>query len=132
MMIFPTVKKNAKSKNAIFNRGCYLLKSFLVIIIFIGIFISGCHSQDYDGETKEKAKEIAESFIINNYKDIETVEFEEVERSPRRAMNVNGTVNGDAGFSVSLYEDTLEVTSVSRKSGFPKRKEECKSGGCDY
>ena len=105
----------------------------LAILISI-ILLGGCfvNSQDYDNETIEKAKEVAESYIKNNYQDIETVEFIGVEESPMGGMWVNGKVNGKAGFTIDMDEKVFKVMGAGLKEGFPELKEECKNGGCDY
>jgi hypothetical protein len=46
-------------------------------------------------------------------------------------MNVNGTVNGEAGFSVSV-DGNFEIGSIGEKEGFPEIKEECVEKVCDY
>lgn len=91
------------------------------------------NSQKYDDETIEKAKKSVESYLRNNYQDIETVEFDDDDySSPMGGMMIDGTVNGKAGFSADIDEQTLRVGSMGLKKGFPGRKEKCKKKTCDY
>lgn len=74
------------------------IKLGLVVILTL-LFVSGCFmkSADYDKETIEKAEATVESYVRNNYKDIKTVEIEEVYKSPMGGLTVDGTVNNKAG-----------------------------------
>ncbi|MDY0404062.1 DUF1433 domain-containing protein [Virgibacillus sp. 179-BFC.A HS] len=59
------------------------------------------NSQKYDDETINKAKKAVESYIHNNYDDIETIAFEDEDYSnPMGGMLIEGTVNGSTSFSV--------------------------------
>lgn len=88
-------------------------------------------SDNYDDETKNKAKESVKSFIFNNYEDIESVEFTKVYQSEMGGLNVDGTVNdGVARFSAGIEND-FSVGSLGLGEGFPDMKEECKEQICD-
>ncbi len=72
----------------------------LVLLAVIEISLgNGCNNQNYEKETIEKAKEVAESYIKNNYEDFDTIEFSSVEESPMGDMILTGEVNGEAGFT---------------------------------
>lgn len=86
----------------------------------------------YSDETIQKARQTVESYLRNNYKDIETVEFNNDFSSPMGGMMVRGTVNDEAGFTVDIDPETFEVMGLGEKTGFPERKEECKDQECDY
>ncbi len=105
---------------------------FSIILIPI-ILLGGCfvNTQDYDDETKEKAKNNVEKFIRNNYENIETIEFEEVKESPMGSVRVTGKVNGEVEFDAGLHSDTLEIGSLGTNEGFPEVKEECKEQTCE-
>jgi len=52
----------------------------LILLAVIGIALGGCNTQDFNDEDMEKAKKVTESFLINNYQDIEIVESIGVEK----------------------------------------------------
>lgn len=107
------------------------IKLFILTIISI-VLLGGCGvKEQYDSETISKAKDITKSYIENNYKDVESIELEEPRQSPMGSMKIDGTVNGDIGFTVTFSED-LSINSVGKKSGFPEKKEECKDTSCEY
>ena len=89
------------------------------------------NTQPYDDETIKEVEEIAENYIRNNYEDIDTVEITGVEEGQMGGIIVKGEVNGEAGFTVGIDEETFTVGSVGRKDGFPDLKEECKEQECD-
>lgn len=88
-------------------------------------------NSDYDEETVTKAKETARIYIENNYQDIDSIELEEPYQSPMGSLVMEGTVNGQYRFTISLNGDFI-VTSVGENNGFPELKEECKDQVCDY
>ncbi|QXE01964.1 hypothetical protein [Terribacillus sp. DMT04] len=90
---------------------------------------SGC-SKKYDDETVVKAKEAIQSYIENNFKDIESIKLEEPYESPMGGMKVDGTVNGGAEFSISLNKD-FTVGSLSLDERFPELKDECIEKSCE-
>ncbi|SNZ17541.1 hypothetical protein SAMN05421503_3281 [Terribacillus aidingensis] len=47
------------------------------------------------------------------------------------SIKVDGIVNGNAEFTVSLSED-FSVNSIGEKEGFPNRKNECQDTDCAY
>lgn len=90
------------------------------------------NTQEFNEEEIEKAKKVSESYLKNNYKGIESVEFESDFSHPMGGMMVRGTVNNEAGFSISMDTELFEVMSIGEKEGFPEVKEECKEKICDY
>ncbi|GEN31873.1 acetyl-CoA carboxylase beta subunit [Cerasibacillus quisquiliarum] len=90
------------------------------------------NQQTYDDETIQKAMETAESYLKNNYKDIQSVEFDDKDfTSPMGGFLVTGKINGTAKFSVSM-DNNFRVGSLGRGHGFPEEKDECKDKTCDY
>ncbi|MEN1969807.1 DUF1433 domain-containing protein [Lentibacillus sp. N15] len=87
---------------------------------------------EYDDKTIKKAQEKVESFIRNNYRNVETVEFEPVKPHPMGGIAILGTVNNSAGFTADIDMDTFRVMSLGEKMGFPEVKEECEDEVCDY
>lgn len=109
----------------------------LYIILIAIILLGGCfvntNKDNFDDETITAAKNTVESYIRNNYIDIDTVEFDDDDySSPVGGLMIDGTVNGNAGFSADIDEETFRVRSLGEKTGFPERKEECKKKVCDY
>ncbi|MFD1334763.1 hypothetical protein ACFQ4N_04100 [Oceanobacillus iheyensis] len=86
---------------------------------------------DFDDETTSKLKNVTESYIENNFEAVESIELDEPYISPMWGTKIDGTVNGQGGFSISLNDD-LTVAAISTKEGFPDTKEECKDQICDY
>ncbi|WP_162985924.1 hypothetical protein [Virgibacillus sp. Bac330] len=80
---------------------------------------------NYDEKTTAKAKQITESCIKNNFKNIQSIDLEEPFQSEMGALTIEGTVNNKAGFHVTL-NDKLKILSIGTNEGFPERKEECK------
>ena len=97
--------------------------------------------EDYDLETREQAAAVAESYLRNNYEDIETIEIERISRrSVSEDMKLNGIVN-TYGFVIILDESDLTVEEIgiynsteglSAPYEKPERKEECLDVDCDY
>jgi len=56
-----------------------MIKVKKILLIFTIILLSGCivntNDKEYDDETIKKAKEVTDSYIRNNFKNIETVEL---------------------------------------------------------
>lgn len=100
----------------------------LSLIILLLIF-TGC-TEEYDEETIKKAKQTAESYLRNNYQDVESIELEEQYQSPMGSLSIDGTVNG-AGFTIDLNKN-FTVAMVGKKEGFPEHKEACEVMDCDY
>ncbi|MBF0707697.1 MULTISPECIES: DUF1433 domain-containing protein [Bacillaceae] len=89
-------------------------------------------SENYDDETKRKAKESVESFLVNNYENINSVEFTNVYQSEMGSLNVDGTINnGESDFSAGIEND-FSIGSIGLGEGFPEIKEECREETCDY
>ncbi|QXE01971.1 hypothetical protein [Terribacillus sp. DMT04] len=86
---------------------------------------------NYDEETITKAQDVTKRYIENNYDNIESIEVDEPRESPMGSIKVDGTVNGNAEFTVSLSED-FSVNSIGEKEGFPDRKNECQDKDCSY
>lgn len=89
-------------------------------------------NQNYDEKTIDKAKETVESFLRNNYEEINSIEFSNDTNDPMGGLMIRGTVNGKADFSASVDPESFVVKSIGEKEGFPKLKEECKENVCDY
>ncbi|HLR68982.1 MAG TPA: hypothetical protein VK105_18005 [Virgibacillus sp.] len=89
-------------------------------------------SNDFDKETTTKAGETTESYMTNNFQDIETVEIEKVYRDPMGGMSIDGTVNEQYEFSLGMDEDDYTVQSGGYGEGFPDFKKECEDTVCDY
>lgn len=108
-----------------------LYKPTLIITIISIILLGGCGVKEkYDDETVVKAKEATQSYIENNFKDIESIKLEEPYESPMGSMKVDGTVNEEAEFSISLNKD-FTVGSLSLDEGFPELKDECIEKSCE-
>ncbi|QTM98247.1 DUF1433 domain-containing protein [Sediminibacillus dalangtanensis] len=90
------------------------------------------NKNNFDEETINQAKETAESYLKNNYENIQTIEFNDDHNNPMGGIMIRGIVNGEAGFSVSVDPKNFVVNSVGEKKGFPDRKDECREKSCDY
>lgn len=86
---------------------------------------------DYDDETSINAKESAKNFLESNYHGINSIELEEPYTSPMGSMTIEGKVNKEVGFTITL-DDDLVVSGIGTNEGFPEVKEECKEKMCDY
>lgn len=111
----------------------------LIINMITVILLTGCfwntNNQDYDDETINKAIQSAESYIKNNFKDIEKIDFSDDHRSPMGGFTVRGYVNDnkDANFDMTVeIENNYNIPSMGMGKDFPERKEECKEKTCDY
>ncbi|MBN8208947.1 hypothetical protein JI666_09335 [Bacillus sp. NTK071] len=89
-------------------------------------------SENFDDEKKEKAKEAVKSFVVSNYKDIDTVEITKLHQSEMGGLNIEGTVNhGRAQFKAGVRND-FSIGNLSVGDEFPDIKEECKERLCAY
>lgn len=94
---------------------------FLLLVFIGGYFYI---EYDYNKATIEQAELVVEEHIRERYQQIETVEIEKVYRGSSGSMNVDGTVNNQAEFYLSLDEDTFKVQSTGLGEGFPDEKED--------
>ena len=90
------------------------------------------NKDNFDEETINKAKTTVESYLINNFKDIDSIKFEDDYTHPMGGMNVRGIVNDDGEFSVSIDPETFNVLGISLDDNFPELKDECIEKECDY
>ncbi|CDQ39974.1 DUF1433 domain-containing protein [Virgibacillus salexigens] len=109
---------------------------YLVLFIIVSIVLVGCNvnstNQNYDEKAIDRAKDTVESYLKNNYENINKVEFSDDTSDPMGGLMIRGTVNGEAGFSVSIDPENYIVNSLAEKKDFPRRKKECKERSCDY
>jgi hypothetical protein len=103
----------------------------LLSLVVLGSCSVNSNSVNYSEETIEKAKASVESYIINNFQDVESVEFKDSPSSPMGGLVLEGTVNKKATFNIGVNED-FTVGGIGKGEGFPERKEECKDHSCDY
>lgn len=83
-------------------------------------------------QTLNKAKSTVESYLNNNFEDINEIKFDKGDfENPMGGLLVTGIVNEKAKFSISL-DDDFNVGSIGLGDDFPERKEECKQKSCDY
>lgn len=109
------------------------MKKGLIVVLSITILMAGCFKKDdYDQETIHQAEAAVESYLKNNYKDIETVEIKEVYKSPMGGMTADGTVNNKFEFNIGVEESDFTIGSIGEGEGFPELKEECKEKSCDF
>ncbi|WP_405099989.1 hypothetical protein [Oceanobacillus sp. FSL H7-0719] len=107
-------------------------KTHLFIIIAAAIALSACMMKDsFDDETITKFKSVTEYYIKSNFETIESIEIDDPYISKMGATKIDGIVNGQGRFSITLNDD-YSVAGISLKEGFPERKEECKDQVCDY
>ncbi|WP_162985952.1 MULTISPECIES: DUF1433 domain-containing protein [Virgibacillus] len=95
------------------------------------------NEEDFNNETIRKAKETAESYLKNNFNNIEQIEFSDDYKSGMGGIMIRGIVNNnkEANFSIDIdvYDNgVLEVGSIGKGKEFPKRKDECREKTCDY
>ena len=86
-------------------------------------------------ETIKKAKKTAESYLVNNFSNINEIEFEEDTSNPMGGLVISGIVNGNekANFSIDIeVENDFNVGSIGKGEEFPDRKKECIEKTCDY
>ncbi|MBF0707684.1 MULTISPECIES: DUF1433 domain-containing protein [Bacillaceae] len=107
------------------------MKNQIILLGTLLLLVAGC-SDDYDDGTKTKARKSVESFLMNNYEDIKSVEFTNVYQSEMGGLNVDGTINGgEAEFSAGIEND-FSVGSIGLGEGFPEIKKACLVETCDY
>ncbi|WP_141235105.1 hypothetical protein [Terribacillus saccharophilus] len=108
---------------------------FLLVSIFSIILLGGCNvngsNSEFDDDTITKAKNTAKSYIESNFENVSSIEMDEPYTAPMGSMTIDGTVNGNAGFSIKFHKD-ISVAGISTNEGFPEFKEECKETSCDY
>src|SRR5699024_5489131 len=111
------------------NHGLILLKVKLFSIV---ILLGGCFVNQEEEQTLNKAKSTVESYLNNNFEDINEIKFDKGDfENPMGGLLVTGIVNEKAKFSISL-DDDFNVGSIGLGDDFPERKEECKQKSCDY
>ncbi|MFP7255848.1 hypothetical protein SFC02_16240 [Terribacillus goriensis] len=104
---------------------------YSLICIIILILLGGCVAQDnIDNEIASDIKEIATSYIENNYESIESIKLDEPYRGQMGSLTVDGTVNGNAGFSIS-FDENLNVSGIAEDESFPEEKKECRKQFCE-
>lgn len=107
----------------------------LILIIILLVCFVNTNNQNYDDETINKAIQSTERYIMNNYKDIEKIDFSDDHRSPMGGFTVQGIVNDneDANFNMTVeIDNNYNIPSMGAGKDFPERKEECKEKTCDY
>ncbi|MGG1686846.1 DUF1433 domain-containing protein [Pseudalkalibacillus sp. NRS-1564] len=112
------------------------MKTRISLLVAVFLLLAGCSwitaSEKYDDETKTNAKKSVESFLMNNYEHIDSVEFTNVYQSEMGGLNVDGTINdGEAEFSAGIEND-FSVGSIGLGEGFPEIKKACLVETCDY
>ncbi|WP_176087305.1 DUF1433 domain-containing protein [Virgibacillus dokdonensis] len=93
------------------------------------------NKETLDENTIRKAKNTAESYLKNNYKNIDKIEFSDNYSSPMAGFMIRGIVNNnkEANFSIDMdVNNNFEIGSVGTGEKFPDMKEECKDEDCDY
>ena len=83
------------------------------------------NKDNFDEETIDKAKSVAESFINANFKEVTAIESEEPYESPMGGMVIDAEVNNEAVISLS-FDEEFKIGSYSTEDGFPDKKDECK------
>lgn len=105
--------------------------TILIIIILIGGYLIFSNKSEFSKKENTLVQQESEKYLRANYTNIDTVEFEELYRTPMGGIQMDGTVNGKHRFSFNINEDlTLDSTIVTSGS-FPKEKEECKEKNCE-
>ncbi|WP_289890884.1 DUF1433 domain-containing protein [Virgibacillus pantothenticus] len=89
-------------------------------------------NSNYDEKTIDKAKKTVESYLQNNYENVNEVEFSNDTSDPMGGLIIRGSINGEAEFSVDIDPENFIVMGLAEKENFPERKEECKEKACDY
>ncbi|MCG1027643.1 DUF1433 domain-containing protein [Virgibacillus halodenitrificans] len=80
----------------------------------------------------DQAKQKVESYIRNNYENINKITFSNDTSDPMGGLMIRETVNDKVDFSASVDPKELSVQSLGETKGFPEVKEECKEKICDY
>lgn len=110
-------------------------KWYLTIGVILAMaLLTGCFFKrpDYKQETMKRAEETAESFIINNYQNIEHVKVKDVFRNESGGMSVTGIVNNTSSFHLNMDQFKFIVGSVETDENFPTLKDECQDRPCAY
>ena len=84
-----------------------------------------------DDEILKKAKEKAESYLRNNYQNVSEITFVDDPNNPMDGITVEGTVNGEAEFTIAM-DERFGIAGVSRGKNFPEKKGACKEQICAY
>ncbi|AUJ24358.1 DUF1433 domain-containing protein [Virgibacillus dokdonensis] len=83
--------------------------------------------ENLDENTIQKAKNTAESYLKNNYKNIDKIEFSDDYSSLMEGFMIRGIVNNnnEANFSIDMdVNNNFEIGSVGTGEKFPDKKEE--------
>lgn len=103
------------------NNRVIILKIRIPIILMFTILLNGCilngNKNTYEEYTVEELTFIAESFIINNFKDVNKIELEEPYESPMGSMVIDEQVNG-ASISITFndaFNDDFTISSYSKE-----------------
>src|SRR5699024_4524414 len=132
-VILPVVYRFLHTCSVYYFKRVIQLKKLTLFSTILIILLSGCFmNHDFDESTTKKAEEVAESFMRNNYQDIETIEIEDVYRNPMSGMSVEGIVNGQYHIVLGMDESDLTVQSIGESEGLPDKKEGCEEVICDY
>ena len=87
------------------------------------------NKDNFDEETIDKAKSVAESFINANFKEVTAIESGEPYESPMGGMVIDA--DNEAVISLS-FDEEFKIGSYSTEDGFPDKKDECKDKVCEY
>lgn len=104
------------------------MKRLVFILSFI--ILIGCGVKQ-DQEQIDKAEASVERYLIANFQNVESVEFNNSPSAPMGGLVLEGTVNGKATFNIGVHDD-FSVGGIGKGEGFPERKEECREHSCDY
>ncbi|SNZ17539.1 Protein of unknown function [Terribacillus aidingensis] len=83
-------------------------------------------------KTIADAKSNVQSYLEKNYENIEKIELSDPYQAPMGSMTIDGTVNNDKSFSVSLNKDLTIASLAIQSDDFPEEKDGCKEKTCDY
>ncbi|MBN8208914.1 DUF1433 domain-containing protein [Bacillus sp. NTK071] len=89
------------------------------------------NNETYDQEFITKAEKKAESYLRNNYKNIDKIKFSDDHSNPMGGLVIRGTINDNSNFSMDV-DDSLKIIAISEGENFPEEKDECKDKTCDY
>ncbi|WP_077358950.1 DUF1433 domain-containing protein [Virgibacillus halodenitrificans] len=108
----------------------------VIPVLFILFLLIGCSLPTESMRTGDKvidqAKQKVESYIRNNYENINKITFSNDTSDPMGGLMIRETVNDKVDFSASVDPKELSVQSLGETKGFPEVKEECKEKICDY
>lgn len=85
----------------------------------------------FSKEDNLKAQQNSEEFIHSNYKGIKSIQFNELYRTPMGGIIIEGIVNHEHKFSITLTEKLAVGRTIQLEDSFPERKEECKDKFCE-